>query len=431
MRPESIITADAAKKLPAQSFYIKVESLAFWFWFINAIEPSLTFLFFQSNPALGTLVSCLPATGFALFLLSSIFVSKRLKRLEILQPMASKMLLALIIWAGITLLWTSASPLFSAFGYWASLAINIFVVLLLLYIGDVERVAPSSLRGYVWGGLVFALIALLLSPMTSDGRLGNEEFFHPNNIGNNMAIISLCAIHLALQSKERIAERQRYILIIVVLLFTLLKSLSKTSIACFLLAGLVYVGCSKISFQKKINILLLTSGVVAISAGRLSSYLDRYLNEQQGGQALTTATGRTAIWEMTWDMIRENPIWGYGFQSYRDIADQIIDLRLVHPHNELLNIWVNLGFIGLLLGVLTYISYFWLVKKALKAHLPQAPLGLALFVYSVVRGLTEASIPDPIVYRTALMMLMIGWLSQVNQLTFKPRKSNAIFRPRR
>ena len=125
---------------------------------------------------------------------------------------------------------------------------------------------------------------------------------------------------------------------------------------------------------------------------------------------------------MTWDMIQENPIWGYGFQSYRDIVDQVIQLRLVHPHNELLNIWVNLGFVGLFLGVMTYICYYLLLRRAFKAGLPQAALGLALLIYSLIRGLTEASIPDPIVYPTALMMLTIGWLSQVNQLSFQTRK---------
>jgi O-antigen ligase len=246
-----------------------------------------------------------------------------------------------------------------------------------------------------------------------------------------MAIISLCAIYLALQSWGRMAERRSYIMILVVLLFTLLKSLSKTSIFCFLLATLVYVVRSQISVQRKITLLSLTSGVVAVSSAALSKYLDAYINEYQGGEALTTASGRTVIWKMTWERIQENPIWGYGFQSYLNVVDQIIpNFRLVHPHNEFLNIWFNLGVVGLILGILTYATYYWLLQRAGKAHLPQEALGLALLTYSLVRGATEASIPEPIVYPTSLMMLMIGWLSQVNQLSSHGNNSS-IFKQRR
>lgn len=418
----AIMSTSASTREPFKAFHIKFEDLAYWFWFFIAIESCLTFLFFKGNPVLGTFVGYLPPTLFTLLLLSNLLISKGIKSPDVLQPMAAKFLLALILWAGTTLLWTKASSIVSAGGYWGTMAIKVFVVLLLLCLGNVERVALKSLQGFVWGGLAFALVALILNPVTVDGRLGDEEFFHPNNIGNNMAITGLCAIYLAFKPEGRILERRCYITILIVLLFTLLKSLSKTSIICFLLASLVYVICSKISVQKKINLLLLTGAAIAISSTALSKYLDRYLNDQQGGEALTTASGRTEIWQMTWDMIQENPIWGYGFQSYRDIVDQVIQLRLVHPHNELLNIWVNLGFVGLFLGVMTYICYYLLLRRAFKAGLPQAALGLALLIYSLIRGLTEASIPDPIVYPTALMMLTIGWLSQVNQLSFQTRK---------
>lgn len=417
MRLRPTITPDVAKKLPVQGRYIKVESVAFLFWFFIGLDPCLTFLFFRSNPALGTLVGCLPPTGFAFFLLSSLLTGNRLKRTEILKPMVAKLLLAFVIWAGVTLFWTGASSPFSAFGYWATVAIKLFVVLLLLFLGNTERVAIKSLQGFAWGGLVFALVPLLLNAKTVDGRLGDELFLHPNTIGNQMAIITLCCVYLALQAWGRMAEQRLYILISLVLLFTLLRSLSKTSIICLLLALLIYLVRSKISLQKKINLLSLAGGVIAICSVALTEYLDRYLNEQQGGEALTTATGRTPIWQMTWEMIQENPIWGYGYQSFRDLADQIIALRLVHPHNEWLNIWFNLGGVGLILGVLTYITYYWHLRQAAKVGLPQEALGLALLTYSLIRGATEANIPDLIAYPTPLMMLMIGWLTQRKQFS--------------
>jgi O-antigen ligase len=401
--------------LPFKKTYIKFESVAFWFWFFLGVEPCLTFLFFRSKPALGTLVGYLPPPGFAFFLLSSVLIGKRLQHPQILRSMATKLLLAFVFWLGMTLFWTGSSSRFSACGYWAILAIKVFVVLLLLVLGNLERVGLKSLQGYAWGGFVFALVPLLSNVKGSDGRLGDEEFLHPNTIGHQMAIISLCAIYLALQSWGRMAERRSYILISGVLVFTLLRSLSKTSILSFLLAALLYLVRSKISVQKKISLVLLASGLIAISYSALSTYLDEYLKGTQGEEALTTATGRTVIWEMTWEMIQANPILGYGYQSYRDVAPQVVSIRLVHAHNEWFNTWFSYGAVGLILAVLVYASYYWQMRRAGKGRfpMPQEALGLALLIYALVRGCTEASVTD-LVYPLPLMMLMIGWLTPIS-----------------
>jgi O-antigen ligase len=424
MKQQPRVSKDTAKKLPPPGWNIKVENLAFWFWFFEAIEGCLTFVFFQSNPVLGTLVGYLPPAGYGFFLVSSLLIGCRIRQSEILKPMAAKLLLSVALWSGITLFWTGASPLFSAFGYWATLTLKIFVVLLLLSLENIERVAIKSLQGFAWGSLLYALVPFVLKARTIDGRLGNEEFFHPNNIGEQMAFACLCTIYLALQSWGRSSERRPYILILVFLLFTLLRSLSKTSILSFLIAALVYVIRSKITVQRKITLLSVAGVVIAISSAALSAYLDKYLNEQQGGEALETASGRTIIWEIAWQMIQENPIWGYGYQSYRNVAPQIIQLRLVHPHNEWLNIWFNLGGVGMVLGVLTYIAYAWEVRGAAQARLPQEALGLALMIFSLIRGLTEANIPDFLCYPSSLLMLMIGWMSQRNQASSSKRDSH-------
>jgi O-antigen ligase len=151
-------------------------------------------------------------------------------------------------------------------------------------------------------------------------------------------------------------------------------------------------------------------GLVAICSAALSQYLNYYLNEQDGGAALYTATGRTRIWRMTLDLIQEKPILGYGFQSYQNVVDQVINIRLVHAHNEFLNIWLTLGLIGLLLSITTYVSYFLLLRRASKKGLSQASLGMALLVYSVMRGATEANVTDPIIFPMTLMMLTSEWL---------------------
>jgi O-antigen ligase len=369
-----------SSRKPLPQFQLKVEDIAFWFWFCISVEACHTFLFFRSNPVLGTLFGYLPNLGFVSLLSLSLLAGKRLKRHQVLRSTTAKLQIMLLLWMGTTLLWTYARPFYSAFGYWAAIALKVIGTLLLMWFGDGNKIALKSLQGSVWGGFAFALVALITNPVTADGRLGNEEFFHPNTIGNNMAICSLFAIYLAFQTQLNAKERRNLIFMLLVLLFTLLRSLSKTSIACFFLALLVYSLTTKMSARKKRILLYTTGGVLAVSAIPLFSYLNTYINEQQGGEALTTATGRTEIWQLTWEMIQENPLIGYGFQSFRDAIDQIIALRLVHAHNEFSNIWFNLGLIGLVLSIMVYISYYFLVRQAMRLQLPQAGLGMALLI---------------------------------------------------
>lgn len=397
-------------KNPLRILQLKIEDIAFWFWFYLGIEGIQTFLLFQSNPVLGTLVGYMPTLGFTLFLLSSLMISKRIKGSKVLQTPTAKILIALLIWIAITLSWTYSSSLFSAFGYWAATAMKVLVVILLLFLGNKEKVALKSLQGFVWGGLAFAIIVLLANPVTVDGRLGHEEFLHPNTIGNSMAIASICSLYLTTEGNKLTIKSRTYIFIIIILLFTLLKTLSKTAIICFLLSTLVYFVFSKIPLRKKITLLGLIGGLVAISSAALSRYFIYYLTEQQGGDAVYTASGRTRIWRITLDLIQENPILGYGFQSYQDVVEQVIDLRLVHAHNEILNVWLTLGLIGLLLSIATYVSYFLLLRRASKKGLSQASLGMALLVYSLIRGATEANVTDPIIFPMTLMMLTSEWL---------------------
>jgi O-antigen ligase len=334
-----------------------------------------------------------------------------------------KLLLALSLWAGVTLFWTGAPPS-RAFTYWAVLELKLLVVFILLSLARIEQVAVKSLQGYAWGGLILGLVPFVFNAATEQGRLGDEAFLHPNVIGNQMALCSLCSIYLTLQARGRPAERLPYLLLSAMLLFTLMRSLSKTSIIGFFLAALVYIVYSRINIQKKTTLVLLLSGVGAICFTALTRYLDEYLNAQQGGQALATFTGRTRIWQMTWEMIQENPIWGYGFQSYRYTAPQIIAVRLVHPHNELLSIWYTLGAVGLILAVLTYTTYAWQVQRATKARLPQAALGLALLVYSLANGPTTATTADLMNYPSPLMMLMISWMVQRNPISSSKQLSH-------
>lgn len=398
------------KKSRSKGLFISLSTVAFGFWFYLGISPALTYLFFRSSPAVAEPITAVLSGVIALLLALGGVVGDPYQFRKLIQLLPVQMILMYGVWAGITVLWTGA-PQEIAIVYWFILFLKYYVILRVLACKSREEVSVNSLKGFAWGGFIFALVPLIARETDSEGRLGNEEFLHPNTIGNQMAITSLCSIYLTLQTQNKPRERLLSIFMLIIQLFTLLRSLSKTSIFCFMVATTVYIIRSKISVKRKALIVAVTGLIIALSSTMLVGYIDRYLNEQQGGEALETATGRSNIWEMTWDYIQQNPIFGYGYQSYRYTAPQIIGVRLVHAHNDVLNIWYTLGGIGLALAILTYLSYLLFTIRASFKRSPQEALGLALLLYGIIRGLTEASTDDLTTFSTPLMLLIVQWMA--------------------
>lgn len=407
--PTSADPLQERKRLSSKKLFISLSAIAFCFWLYSGISPALTYLLFRSNPLVAGPVTAVFSGVLALLLALSGVVGNRHEFGKIINVLPVKMILLYSLWTGMTVLWTGA-PKTIALVYWLILTLKQYIVIRVLACRAREEVSLSSLKGFSWGGFLFAVVALAGGETDASGRLGNEDFLHPNAVGDQLALTSLSSIYLVLQAKGNSRQQLLYIFFLTIQLFTLFRSLSKTAIFCFLLAATAYIVKSKISVKRKLLIAIVAVGIIALASTLLMSYLDSYLNDQQGGEALRTATGRTAIWSMTWSYIQQNPILGYGFQSYRYTAPQIIGVRLVHAHNDIFNIWYTLGGIGLALAFLTYLSYCFCYVRAAYRRSPQEALGLALLFYGVIRGLTEASVDDLMTYPTPLMLLVGQWM---------------------
>ena len=67
---------------------------------------------------------------------------------------------------------------------------------------------------------------------------------------------------------------------------------------------------------------------------------------------------RRVIWSFSKQKILERPLFGHGIFSSRDIGDQykildnvnqILPAIPLHPHNNILQIWLELGVVGIIL----------------------------------------------------------------------------------
>jgi exopolysaccharide production protein ExoQ len=243
----------------------------------------------------------------------------------------------------------------------------------------------------------------------SGARLGDEDLLHPNSIGNYTGVALLCTIYLGLKAARRSWARIFWMGVGAVLLITLLRSGSKTALGAFAIACFTYFLRSNRPRWQKV-----AAGMVVVLASLVAVPL--VLNrvyQSEGRSRVESFSGRTELWQQTWDMIRDNPIKGYGFLSFRDYGPQpFSDIRVVHAHDEWLNLWFTLGLVGVALAAGTYYTYFRQARRASRWGLTAAPAALAmsLLVFSLVRGVTEAA--NGLVFPMALMLLTLFWIAE-------------------
>lgn len=73
----------------------------------------------------------------------------------------------------------------------------------------------------------------------------------------------------------------------------------------------------------------------------------------------STASGRTGIWRSVIELIRERPIEGWGWMGYWNPTAEPFDtlsviggITYLQAHNAVLDIWVQVGFVGLLFALM-------------------------------------------------------------------------------
>jgi len=117
-------------------------------------------------------------------------------------------------------------------------------------------------------------------------------------------------------------------------------------------------------------------------------------------------TGRGVIWPVVWHYIQENPLFGYGhtFWIFDSRIRSEIWIRcgwvIAHAHNTYLDLWFQLGLIGLVLGLLVFANCCINIIRIFFIRTdPIALFYAALFVLLMVRAFSETIIISP-VYET-------------------------------
>jgi len=297
-----------------------------------------------------------------------------------------------------SLAWTSAASLPAATVYWCAMAADVALVLLMFHVGTIAGVAHSLMKGFVWGACLVAAIAWIM-PAQSDLRLGDEELLGPNQIGYLCAFAFFLLQYLVLQKQGRWGAAG-FLLVV-----TVLRSLSKTTIVAFL-ASEAFLLIKDKSFSRKTRVSLIVAACLVVSVfwGLFAAYFDVYFN---GGNQAETLSGRIGIWAYFLGEATQQPWIGHGFHSVWKIVPPFgpDQFEARHAHNEVLQQFYAYGAVGICLFAGVYGSYYRHIRRL--ATGPLKTLLLAFLLFVLVRGITDTEAFDLSLPLWAIVMLSL------------------------
>lgn len=173
----------------------------------------------------------------------------------------------------------------------------------------------------------------------------------------------------------------------------IVKANSMTSLACLVLAGAVLILAGQRSIRRwhvgvplvaAVGVLLPASVLLFDSLGPVLHSLGRN----------STLTGRTLIWHVVLSL-QTNPWFGTGFESFwlgsrlERVWHMSVD-GIQEAHNGYLELYLNLGWCGILLLGAVIASGYVQVIAAVRSDRPYARLRLAFLTATLIFSMTEA-----------------------------------------
>lgn len=140
-----------------------------------------------------------------------------------------------------------------------------------------------------------------------------------------------------------------------------------------------------------------------------------------------TLTGRTEIWHQVWLAILHRPLLGYGFSAFWRGSQPpswqvVVALRFIlfHAHNGFLEIWLELGVVGLLLFAAGFARAAWLLWPELRAgRFEEAAWPFAVLLLTLLYDLDENTLLS---FNGLFWILYVGALTRIELLAADRRE---------
>lgn len=266
-------------------------------------------------------------------------------------PLWAISLLALIIYAGVSSIWALGSE------FAAEQAIKMFssFVIVMVILRLMPPLDEDRLRYTAPFGIALATAILLV-------ELATPGIIRPYIYGSNPAYLNRSVVTVSLLmwpalalTSGRYAQAQKYVVITLVMALVIVSSSLSSMVA--LPAGLLVMGLAYINGRlAAIGVVAVT--IVAFMTMPITAKLMAEFATETGVNTMVdmSTERRLEIWEAFSRAALERPIMGWGLEASRYFGignitgiDWTIG-PVHHPHNPILQIWVELGAIGIALS---------------------------------------------------------------------------------
>jgi exopolysaccharide production protein ExoQ len=298
------------------------------------------------------------------------------------------------------------------------------LVMVLIVLSDAEWLTARK-RLLAWAGFLLLPISILLIRYFPDiGRMYGQYDLHvywtgvgstKNELGMICMIFGLASLSRCLDAfRKKDDENRTRILIahsavLAMAVYLLHMANSATSLSCFILGGGILLVTSLPAATRRISVVHLMVGAMLFL-----SFSSLFLNFGSGlvtdlGRN-STLTGRTDVWSHVLK-VANSPILGAGYENFW-IGPRLAEMAaftggLNQAHNGYIEVYLNLGLVGLAILAIVIITGYRNIIAALRQDPDSTRLRLAYFVAALVYSFTESGFkmrsPVWIVFLLAVM----------------------------
>lgn len=376
-------------------------------WFKPQIVIDSTAKFIETNPLNDIVLSILLVAG----VLVLVNRSGQLKKL--LQT--NGLVILFFLYCGVSVLWSDFPAV--AFRHWIRSLGDPIMVLVVLTEADLTAALTRLITRTAF--VLIPLSVLYIKYYPDLGREYNYWTFLPSYCGvtwnkNSLGLLCLfsglgsmwcfLSVYRDVSGRKRSRRLLAHATILVMICWIFWLADSVTSLSCFLLAAGLMATAGMLRLARKSLVLpILIMAAVCVPLFTLFSSMGAGLIHDLGRNS--TLTGRTTIWQVVLS-VSGSRFLGYGFESFwlgdrlRAIWRQTM-VGLQEAHNGYLEVYLNLGWVGVALLLGLVVKGYRNVTALLRRNSSLGALMLAFFVAVVIYSLTEAG----------FRMMSLSWIT--------------------
>lgn len=191
---------------------------------------------------------------------------------------------------------------------------------------------------------------------------------HKNNLGAAMALGLIVFIFRAISDRQK---SLRWWAAVGLALLILVMSHSSTALVACMATLFVFATSPALRWTvRKATFFFLGVGALAIGVGLWAIYNMAFVLSLISRDP--SFTGRTTVWVVSIALIARHPWIGYGYNEAwpgygSDMIARLTNLSgMSHAHNAILNLWLDLGLLGVVIFVAQYLKSLWRALVAVR-----------------------------------------------------------------